>query len=113
MKGSGGPGACLEPLGGDRFHCPGGALGTRGRAGSHKPRSPLKPIFATSEPGCRLRVVIRTKRLERGSVMTWLQRYRVRHYVQTSIWIAPVLSMAAALLTVRVLHWIEQGMGWQ
>jgi hypothetical protein len=29
--------------------------------------------------------------------MTWLQRYRVRHYVRNSIWILPLLSMAAAL----------------
>ena len=29
--------------------------------------------------------------------MTWLQRYRVRHYVNNSIWIGPLVSMLAAL----------------
>jgi uncharacterized membrane protein len=45
--------------------------------------------------------------------MTWLQRYRVRHYVTNSIWILPLLSMAAAVAAVRLLHWIETVMGWQ
>jgi uncharacterized membrane protein len=44
--------------------------------------------------------------------MTWLQRYRVRHYLSTSIWILPVLSMAAAIGAVRLLHLVEDGMGW-
>jgi uncharacterized membrane protein len=43
--------------------------------------------------------------------MTWLQRYRVRHYVGNSIWVLPVLSMLAAVGAVRLLHWIEQEMG--
>jgi uncharacterized membrane protein len=45
--------------------------------------------------------------------MTWLQRYRVRHYVGNSIWIFPVLSMLAAIIAVRLLHWIEKDMGWE
>jgi uncharacterized membrane protein len=44
--------------------------------------------------------------------MTWLQRYRVRHYFGNSIWIFPVLSTLAAIGAVRLLHWIEQEMGW-
>lgn len=44
--------------------------------------------------------------------MTWLQRYRVRHYVTNSIWIWPLLSMAAALAAVRLLHRLDEGMGW-
>jgi uncharacterized membrane protein len=44
--------------------------------------------------------------------MTWLQRYRVRHYLENSIWIFPVLSTLAAIVTVRVLHWIELTAGW-
>jgi uncharacterized membrane protein len=44
--------------------------------------------------------------------MTWLQRYRVRHYFRNSIWILPVLSALAAIGLVRVLHRIEQEMGW-
>jgi uncharacterized membrane protein len=44
--------------------------------------------------------------------MTWLQRYRVRHYVNNSIWIRPVLSMAVAIAAAHYLHWIEQRLGW-
>src|SRR5262245_46687228 len=43
--------------------------------------------------------------------MTWLQRYRVRHYFSNSIWILPVLSALAAVVAVRILHRIEEGMG--
>ena len=45
--------------------------------------------------------------------MTWLQRYRVRHYVTNSIWILPLLSMLAALGTARLLYWVEETMGWE
>jgi uncharacterized membrane protein len=43
--------------------------------------------------------------------MTWLQRYRVRHYVANSIWVMPVLGMAAAIAAGRLLHWIEVNTG--
>jgi uncharacterized membrane protein len=45
--------------------------------------------------------------------MSWLQRYRLRHYVNNSIWVLPLLGMVAALLLVRVLHWIDRTMGWE
>jgi uncharacterized membrane protein len=45
--------------------------------------------------------------------MTWLQRYRIRHYVANSIWILPVASMVAALVTVPILHRIEVAFGWE
>src|SRR5262245_18585936 len=45
--------------------------------------------------------------------MTWLQRYRVGHYVRNSLWIVPVLGMVAALLAVRILHQIEAALGWE
>src|SRR6516165_10634110 len=45
--------------------------------------------------------------------MTWLQRYRLRHYVSNSIWIWPLLSMVVAIVAVRVLYWIEKEMGWE
>jgi uncharacterized membrane protein len=48
----------------------------------------------------------------RAALMTWLQRYRVRHYVQNSVWIAPVVAIVAAMVLVRVLHWFEKQMGW-
>src|SRR5262245_57805896 len=45
--------------------------------------------------------------------MSWLQRYRIRHYIQNSIVVLPVFGIVAALATVRSLHSIEQQMGWQ
>jgi uncharacterized membrane protein len=45
--------------------------------------------------------------------MTWLQRYRVWHYFTDSIWVLPVFSMLAALAAVRLLHGLEEGMGWE
>ena len=44
--------------------------------------------------------------------MTWLHRYRVRHYFANSIWILPVLSMIAAIAAVRIIHPIEEAIGW-
>jgi uncharacterized membrane protein len=43
--------------------------------------------------------------------MTWLQRYRIRHYVANSIWVWPTLSMAAAVAIVPPLHSLETGLG--
>src|SRR5471030_1937961 len=45
--------------------------------------------------------------------MTWLQRYRVRHYLRNSIWIWPVVTMAVALVACRLLHVLEDNLGWQ
>jgi uncharacterized membrane protein len=44
--------------------------------------------------------------------MTWLQRYRVRHYLRNSIWLLPVLGMALALVAVRALDRLEGSLGW-
>jgi uncharacterized membrane protein len=45
--------------------------------------------------------------------MTWLQRYRVRHYFSNSLWVLPVLATLAAVAAVRLLHWIEQDLDLQ
>jgi uncharacterized membrane protein len=42
--------------------------------------------------------------------VTWLQHYRVRHYIGNTLWILPLFGMLAALAAVRLLHWIEQGL---
>jgi uncharacterized membrane protein len=45
--------------------------------------------------------------------MTWLQGYRIRHYLVNSIWIVPVFGMIAAVGAVRLFRWIDAVMGWQ
>jgi uncharacterized membrane protein len=45
--------------------------------------------------------------------MTWLHRYRIRQYVATSIWIWPLLSMAAAIGAARILNRIDAVMAWE
>src|SRR5947209_18934277 len=45
--------------------------------------------------------------------MTWLQRYRVRHYLADSIWLWPSLAMLASLGAVRVVHAIDGALGWE
>jgi uncharacterized membrane protein len=39
--------------------------------------------------------------------MTWLQRYRLRHYWDNSIWILPLLGALAAIGIVRLLYGLE------
>jgi uncharacterized membrane protein len=45
--------------------------------------------------------------------MTWLQRYRIRHYSGNSLWLLPVLGVLAAMAVVLLLHWIDQAAGWK
>jgi uncharacterized membrane protein len=45
--------------------------------------------------------------------MTWLQRYQVRHYLKNSLWVLPTLSMVAAIVTVPMLHQVEEAVGWR
>src|SRR5262249_2994996 len=51
--------------------------------------------------------------LDPGWDVTWLQRYRIRHYVENAIWIWPVVAIVAALIAVRILHWLEESLGWE
>ena len=44
--------------------------------------------------------------------MSWLTRYRIRHYVSNSFWILPLASMVVALLVARLLHGLEEFAGW-
>src|SRR5689334_18292030 len=45
--------------------------------------------------------------------MTWLERYRIRHYVRNSIVVFPVLGIAGAVATARLLHSMEKQLGWE
>ena len=45
--------------------------------------------------------------------MSWLLRYRIRHHIENSIVVLPVLGLVAAILTVYLLNSIERRMGWE
>ena len=45
--------------------------------------------------------------------MNWVTRYRLKLYVRNSIWIFPVLSIAAALLAVALLNRIDFALDWK
>lgn len=45
--------------------------------------------------------------------MTWLQRFRIRHYFHNSVWVLPALAILSALLAAQVLHAIEKSLGWE
>src|SRR5215831_4539350 len=45
--------------------------------------------------------------------MTWLQRYRVKHYLQNSIVILPLLGIVAAIVITSLIHSIESRMDWR
>lgn len=45
--------------------------------------------------------------------MTWLHQFRVRHYIANSIWVMPFLCMAAAMVIVRILFWMDVQYEWK
>ena len=45
--------------------------------------------------------------------MTWIQRYRIKHYLQNSIVILPVLGVLAGIVVTWLLNSIETRMGWR
>jgi len=45
--------------------------------------------------------------------MSWLNRYHLKNYLKTSIWILPAIGMLAAMAAVRILNGIEIEMGWK
>ena len=44
--------------------------------------------------------------------MTWLQRYRLRHFLRVSFWYVAVAWMVAAVVAVRATWWFDQQIGW-
>jgi uncharacterized membrane protein len=45
--------------------------------------------------------------------MTWLQRYRLRHFIANSFWITPALAMLAAIPVIRLIRWLDVQTQWQ
>jgi uncharacterized membrane protein len=44
--------------------------------------------------------------------MTWIRRYRLRNFLSASIWIAPLLSVVAAVALHRLLWWLDDRTRW-
>lgn len=44
--------------------------------------------------------------------MNWIIRYRLKLYINNSMWILPVISIVAGLLSVALLNRIEAALGW-
>jgi uncharacterized membrane protein len=44
--------------------------------------------------------------------MTWLQRYRIRHFLYFNFWVAPVASMALAAIARWAALWFDQLTAW-
>jgi uncharacterized membrane protein len=44
--------------------------------------------------------------------MTWIQRYRLRSLLSSSVWVASLLSVLAALTLQRFLWWLDAQTRW-
>jgi uncharacterized membrane protein len=69
----------------------------------------IEPVSGIPKP---LTWVVFTKTLERRTAMTWLQRYRLRSFLQFSFWLAPVGCMVAAVIVRWAILWLDQRTGW-
>src|SRR5262249_55450901 len=45
-------------------------------------------------------------------VMSWDQRYRLRSYLASSLWIIPFAAIPLALVAIRLLHNLDRWLGW-
>jgi uncharacterized membrane protein len=44
--------------------------------------------------------------------VTWLQRYRIRHFLRFSFWLVPVVWMLAAAIALPCVRWIDMQTHW-
>ena len=45
--------------------------------------------------------------------MTWIQRHRLRRYVNDSLWIGPCVGIVAAMVAARAVHSVDGALGWK
>jgi len=45
--------------------------------------------------------------------MSWLQRYRLRHFLRYSFWLVPLVWMLAAMVALPVVRWLDIETGWR
>src|ERR1044072_5400410 len=46
------------------------------------------------------------------ALMNWLLRYRIKLYINNSIWLFPVVSIAVALVAAKFMTQYENALGW-
>jgi len=44
--------------------------------------------------------------------VTWNQRYKLRSYLRTSLWIIPFIAIPSALIAIRILRFCDIWLGW-
>src|SRR5271157_1121475 len=45
--------------------------------------------------------------------MNWNQLYGLRNYLKSSLWVVPFIAIPLALVTTRLLHWLDAWFGWR
>jgi len=45
--------------------------------------------------------------------VTWLQRYRLRHFLRYSFWLVPLVWMLAAMVALPAVRWLDIETGWR
>ena len=45
--------------------------------------------------------------------MTWLQRYRLRHFLRYSFWLVPLVWMLAAIIALPLVRWLDIETSWR
>jgi uncharacterized membrane protein len=45
-------------------------------------------------------------------MLRWNQRYLLKSYLKSSLWIAPLISIPLALVSARMLHWLDMRLEW-
>src|SRR6185369_4549387 len=46
-------------------------------------------------------------------MMSWLDRHRLKLYLRNSIWVFPVVNIAAGLIAVALLNRVDRALGWE
>jgi uncharacterized membrane protein len=44
--------------------------------------------------------------------MHWNRLYGLRNYLKSSLWVVPFIAIPLALVTTRLLHWLDAWLGW-
>lgn len=44
--------------------------------------------------------------------MNWNQRYGLRNYLKSSLWVVPFIAIPLELVTARLLHRLDANLGW-